>query len=108
MDYLHFLKQILIYLLQNKLNYTINTISFRSFMKTAEKNLSPQSQRKACETMMISLASTKHVSRVVRKPTISIGENKGADRIRGADQRLSFCYTDITLPLLLKSEISSF
>ena len=45
------------------------------------------------------------------KPKICIGENKDADQLRGnreADQRLCFRYTDSTLPLLLKSEISSF
>ena len=43
--------------------------------------------------------------------TICICENKGADQLRGnreADQRLCFRYTDSTLPLLPKSEISSF
>ena len=47
----------------------------------------------------------------MRKPTICIGENKDADQLRGdreADQRLCFRYNDSTLPLLLKSEISSF
>ena len=47
----------------------------------------------------------------MRKPTICIGENKDADQLRGdreADQRLCFRYTDCTLPLLLKSEISRF
>ena len=45
----------------------------------------------------------------MRKPTICIGENKGADQLRGnreADQRLCFRYSDSTVPLLLKSEIS--
>ena len=45
------------------------------------------------------------------KPTICIGENKDADQLRGdreADQRLCFRYLDSTIPLLLKSEISSF
>ena len=45
------------------------------------------------------------------KPTICIGENKGADQLRvnrEADQRLCFRYMDSTIPLLLKSEISSF
>ena len=45
------------------------------------------------------------------KPTICICENKDADQLRGnreADQRLCFRYTDSTIPLLLKSEISSF
>ena len=47
----------------------------------------------------------------MRKPTICIGENKDADQLRGnreADQRLCFRYSDSTLTLLLKSEISSF
>ena len=41
------------------------------------------------------------------KPTICIGENKGADQLRGereADQHLCFHYTDSTL--LSKSKIS--
>ena len=45
------------------------------------------------------------------KPTICIGENKDADQLRGnreADQRLCFRYSDSTIPLLLKSKISSF
>ena len=45
------------------------------------------------------------------KPTICIGKNKDADQLRGhreADQRLCFCYLDSTIPLLHKSEISSF
>ena len=45
------------------------------------------------------------------KPTICIGENKGADQLRGnreADQRLCFRYSDSTVPLLLKSKISIF
>ena len=40
-----------------------------------------------------------------------ICENKDADQLRGnreADQRLCFHYSDSTIPLLLKSEISSF
>ena len=44
-------------------------------------------------------------------PTICIGENKDADQLRGnreADQHHCFRYTDSTIPLLFKSEISSF
>ena len=47
----------------------------------------------------------------MRKPTICIGENKGADQLRSnceADQRLCFRYSDSTVSPLLKSEISSF
>ena len=47
----------------------------------------------------------------MRKPDICICENKDADQLRGnreADQRLCFRYTDSTIPLLPKYEISSF
>ena len=57
------------------------------------------------------IAPSKFVSRLMGKPTICIGENKDADQLRGnreADQRLCFRYSDSTIPLLLKSEISSF
>ena len=53
----------------------------------------------------------KHMSRIVRKPDFCLGENKGADQLRGnreADQRLCFRYSDSTISLLLKSEIASF
>ena len=52
-----------------------------------------------------------YLSCLMGKPTICIGENKGADQLRGnreADQRPCFRYSDSTIPLLLKSEISSF
>ena len=51
------------------------------------------------------------MSRLMRKPTICICENKDADQLRGnhkADQRLCFRYMDSTIPLLLKYKISSF
>ena len=54
---------------------------------------------------------TQHLSHHMGKPTICIGENKGADQLRGnreADQRLCFRYSDSTIPPLLKSEISRF
>ena len=44
------------------------------------------------------------------KKGFCISENKDADQLRGnreADQRLGFCYTDSTIPLLPKSQISS-
>ena len=53
---------------------------------------------------------TPYLSLVVRKPAFCIYENKDADQLRGnreADQHLCFCYTDTTIPLLPKSEISS-
>ena len=52
-----------------------------------------------------------YMSRLMGKPKICICENKDADQLRGnheADQRLCFRYTDSTLPLLFKSEISRF
>ena len=54
---------------------------------------------------------SKYLSRVMRKPTICICENKDADQLRGnceADQRLCFRYLDSTIPLVAKSKISSF
>ena len=44
-----------------------------------------------------------YLSRVLRKPTFCICENKDADQLRGdreADQRLCFRYIDSTIPLL--------
>ena len=52
-----------------------------------------------------------YLSQYIRKPTICICENKGADQFCGyreANQCLCFRYTDSTIPLLLKSKISSF
>ena len=46
----------------------------------------------------------------VRKPAFCICENKDANQFRGyheADQHLWFRYTDSTIPLLPKFEISS-
>ena len=46
----------------------------------------------------------------MRKPDFRICENKGADQLCGnriTDQGLCFRYTDNTIPLLSKSEISS-
>ena len=51
----------------------------------------------------------KEMSHPMGKPTMCIGENKDADQLRGyRDQRLCFRYSDSTIPLLLKSETSSF
>ena len=47
----------------------------------------------------------------MEKPAICLGENKDADQLRGnreAYQRLCFRYTDSTISLLLKTEISIF
>ena len=49
------------------------------------------------------------MSLVMRKPAFCICENKDADQLRGdceADQHLCFRYTDSTIPLLPKYEIS--
>ena len=51
-----------------------------------------------------------YLSHVLRKPAFCICENKDADQLRGnreADQRLCFRYTDSTISLLPKYEISS-
>ena len=50
------------------------------------------------------------LSRVMRKQTFCICENKDADQLRGdreADQRFCFRYIDSTIPLLSKYEIAS-
>ena len=52
-----------------------------------------------------------HLSPVIRKPAFFICEINDADQLRGnreADQRLCIRYTDCTIPLLPKSDISSF
>ena len=57
-----------------------------------------------------SVSDIGHLSLVMRKPAFCICENKDADQLRGnceADQRLCFRYTDKTIPILTKSEISS-
>ena len=49
------------------------------------------------------------MSRLIRKQTFCICENKGTDQLRSyceADQRLCFRSTDSTIPLLSKSKIS--
>ena len=46
----------------------------------------------------------------MRKPDFCLSENKGADQLRSncqADQRLCFRFSDSTISLLSKSEISS-
>ena len=50
-----------------------------------------------------------YMSSRMGKPTLWLGENKGADQLHGnceTDQRLCFRYTDSTVPLLSKSKIS--
>ena len=62
-------------------------------------------------TLIVDSYNINNLSRVVRKPAFCICENKDADQLCGkreADQRLCFHYTDSTIPLLSKSEISSF
>ena len=65
----------------------------------------------AKSVLNVEIRTKNEMSRLVGKPTICIGENKDTDQLRGnreADQRLCFRYSDSTIPLLLKSEISSF
>ena len=59
----------------------------------------------------MSLRSEWYLSLVMRKPAFCICENEDADQLCSnfaADQRLCFPYKDGTIPLLPKSEISSF
>ena len=51
-----------------------------------------------------------YLSQVMRKPDFCPCENKGTDQLcsgRIIDQGLCFCYSDCTIPLLLKSKNSS-
>ena len=51
-----------------------------------------------------------YLSLVMRKPAFCICENNDADQLRGnleADQSLCFRYSDSTIPLLSKYEISN-
>ena len=64
------------------------------------------------DTMFASIhhINNYHMSPVMRKPAFCICENKDADQLRGnreADQRLCFRYTDSTIPLVPKYEVSS-
>ena len=57
-----------------------------------------------------SCTAIEQLSRVMRKPTFGICENKDADQLCGnqeADQHLCFRYIDSTIPLLSKYKISS-
>ena len=61
-----------------------------------------------CNKQMIMMFD--HMSLVMRKPDFCISENKDADQLRGnreADQRLCFHYTDSTIPLIPKYQITS-
>ena len=52
----------------------------------------------------------RHLSRLVGKPTICIGENKGADQLRGnreVDRRLCFRYSDSIIPLQLNPKFQA-
>ena len=77
---------------------------------TLEEQLTVTAKRVYTGFWYYGLLQWENISRVVRKPAFCICENKDADQLRGnreADQRLCFRYTDSTIPLLPKSEISS-
>ena len=94
------------------------TNTFTARVHTASFNLKQlfQAQQSSRQIIQIlhkenSLINDFEMSPIVRKPDFCLGENKGADQLRGyreADQRLCFRYLDSTISLLLKSEISSF
>ena len=79
------------------------------------KVLCPKNKKVICNILRILMTaemaiSVDYLSRVLRKPTFCICENKDADQLRGnreADQRLCFRYIESTIPLLSKYEISS-
>ena len=62
------------------------------------------------KTNCADLIVVSYFSHCMGKPTICIGENKGADQLRSnceADQRLCIRYMDSTIPLLPSSGIQS-
>ena len=94
----------------------IQTVIKLSFLIRSYQNVSLDwfMLRKRCDFLIREYiprtSCFQDMSRVMRKPTFCICENKDADQLRGnreADQRLCFRYTDSTIPLLSKSEISS-
>ena len=76
------------------------------------------SSKSTWKSQVSDIESSVGMNRHMGKPTICLGENKGADQLRGyadqlrgnreADQRLCFRYTDITISPLLKSKLSNF
>ena len=63
------------------------------------------------KTFGIQRVTIPYLSRVMRKPAFCICKNKGADPLHcnsADDQHLCFRYIDSAIPLLSKSEISSF
>ena len=61
-----------------------------------------------CYLQLILKSST---NRIIRKQDSCLCKNKGADQLCSnctADQHLCFCSRDSSIPLLLKSKISSF
>ena len=91
------------------LTYLMARSDFLFYAFVLDKGKNPETMGVCMISKVIDAEST-HMSRVMRKPTFCICENKDADQLRGnreADQRLCFRYTDSTIPLLPKSEISS-
>ena len=87
----------ILYKENNRILYSLHCV--QKYIKTEQNILE-----------MITEYKHEHLSLVVRKPAFCIYENKDAYQLRGnreADQRLCFRYTDTTIPLLSKSEISS-
>ena len=63
--------------------------------------------RKCMRANLYVCKQQNELSRIMRKLTFCICENKDADQLRGdreADQRLCFLYIDSTIPLLSKSK----
>ena len=86
-----------------------NTFLINSFFQPLPHyHLSTLCCCKSLENLLTKLVY--YISLIMRKLAFCICENKDADHLRSscaADKRLCFCYTDSTIPLLPKSEISS-
>ena len=95
----------------------MNPIARKHVIIVSETNQGHKPDYEATEdNWTLELFGSRHFKRdytirVMSKPAFCICENKDADQLRGnreADQHLSFCYKDSTIPLLSKSKISSF
>ena len=95
-----------------RFNETKDAVSVTLKLKLTELNCSNFIPLKVLlQEKMHQIEDLKSIKLRREKTVFCICENKEADQLRGyreADQRLCFRYTDSTIPLLSKSEISSF
>ena len=80
-------------------------------IKVTQKFPDLQYQVQHCIRLIMTEIQEPYMCRVVRKQNYCLCENKGTDQLSSyctADLRLCFRYTDSTIQLFPKSQISSF